>query len=196
MLTGRFVIIGYGSLLWDLEILEPHVEHPWLLNGGPPLPMEFSRVSPKRKMGLVVVMDPDNGIDCETHVIASLLGDIHATAEDLRARERAKSIEHIGAVCMRTGFERSTYAHLATRVRQWCARENAAGAVWTDLSQNFAAATGQPFSLDNALAYLKTLRGEHLAEAVRYIDNAPEQTNTPLRRMLRSDPWWQALERS
>ena len=43
--------------------------------------------------------------------------------------------------------------------------------------------------------YLKRLRGESLDEAVRYISHAPETTDTPLRRALDRDPWWQAEKR-
>ena len=56
-MKGRFAVIGWGSLIWDLEILEPHVRLPWAMGGGPRMPMEFSRISPKRLMGLVVVLD-------------------------------------------------------------------------------------------------------------------------------------------
>ena len=65
--------------------------------------------------------------------------------------------------------------------------------MWTDLPQNFESETGQDFSLDTALAYLRTLEGESLLEAKRYIDYAPEATATPLRDKLNNDSWWQSL---
>ena len=104
LLEGRFAVLGYGSLIWDLDDLAPHVELPWAMGGGPLLPMEFSRISPKRKMGLVVVLDPDNGVPCPTHAIASVKTDIHSVADDLMRRERAKSIEQIGAVVYEHGI--------------------------------------------------------------------------------------------
>ena len=72
----------------------------------------------------------------------------------------------------------------------------ARGAVWTDLPGNFSDRVGQAFSLDAAVAYLKTLDGDSLEEAIRYIENAPAQTNTPLRRRLQTSEWWQALFRT
>lgn len=182
-------------MLWDLEILAPHVRLPWLIEGGPALPMEFSRVSAKRKLGLVVVLDPVNGVPCPTHAVASVRDSIAVAAEDLRARERAQSIAQIGAVCLETGLARSRHTQTASRVRTWCEQIGARGAVWTDLEANFRAHAGSTFSLDSARAYLRSLRADSLVEAVRYIDNAPAQTDTPLRRSLANDPWWQSLPR-
>ena len=55
-MPGRGIaILGYGSLIWDLEILAPHVAGNWEMRAGPSLPMEFSRISKKRKLGLVVL---------------------------------------------------------------------------------------------------------------------------------------------
>jgi hypothetical protein len=51
---------------------------------------------------------------------------------------------------------------------------------------------GEAFSIERGAAYLRTLAGESLDEAVRYIENAPATTDTPLRRRLGADPWWQA----
>lgn len=193
MLQGGYAILGWGSLIWDLDDLAPHVTLPWHMVGGPRLPMEFSRISPKRRRSLVVVLDPCDGVDCPTHAIRSIRDDIHTAAEDLRRRERAGSIDQIGALCTETGFARSTMPAITRRVADWCAATGARGAVWTDLPRNFLAETGTPFTLEAGLAYLRGLTGDSLAEARRYIDSAPAQTDTPLRRRLRDDPWWRAL---
>ena len=159
------------------------------------MPMEFSRVSPKRKMGLAVVLDAHNGVDCPTHAVPSVREDIHSVAEDLRARERAKGIEFIGAYCVSTGFRRSHHPEVLDRVEVWCDETGALGAVWTDLPANFSEHVGEAFSIEAAQRYLRTLRGESLAEAVRYIDNAPVETQTPLRTHLENDEWWTGLGR-
>ena len=36
-----YAILGWGSLLWDLDDLSPHVRGPWRVCAGPALPMEF-----------------------------------------------------------------------------------------------------------------------------------------------------------
>lgn len=186
--AGRIVVIGWGSLIWDLDDLAAKVEGGWLMGVGPVLPFEFSRISPKRKMGLVLCIDPIHGAPCRTSVIVSAKQNIHEAAEDLRLRERAPATELIGACCARTGFLRSRVPEAGAAVTDWLARSGAAGAVWTDLESNFEAVRGEAFSLARALAYLAGLTGESRAEAERYIAEAPALTDTPLRRQLATRP--------
>ncbi len=191
MMAGRIAILGWGSLIWDLEILTPHVRGDWHMSGGPALPMEFSRVSPKRKQALAVCLDPEVGVDCPTHAIASVRGDIARARDDLAARERAP-LHRIGAF-HRDGVAAGRMPAVVARVRAWCDSTGWAGAVWTDLEPNFLAETGQPYTVVAGIAYLKTLTGESLYEAYHYIQNAPAQTRTPLRTALQDDPWWAGL---
>ncbi len=190
MAVSKIAIIGWGSLIWDLEILTPHTVGGWQMAGGPKLPMEFSRVSPKRKLGLAVCLDPVVGVPCQTHVIRSTRGDVHAAVEDLRARERAPE-GLIGAY--HADFQHGRMPEVVALVQAWCAAKGWDGAVWTDLEPNFSAHTGREFSAAAGIFYLKTLSGESLEEAYNYIQNAPAQTATPLRAALAADNWWQGL---
>jgi hypothetical protein len=188
-LSGRVAIIGWGSLIWDLDDLAPKVDGPWWMEAGPPLPLEFSRISPKRLMSLVVVIDPEHGEPCPTHAIASLRDEPALAAVDLAARERAP-LARIGVHDAETGTSRASDPRMARAVADWCAATGARGAVWTDLPRNFAETTGRPFSVPAGLRYLETLRGPAAAEARRYIGGAPATTDTPLRRALARAPWW------
>ena len=189
-MQGRYAVLGWGSLIWDLDDLAPKVSLPWQMEAGPRLPMEFSRISPKRKMGLVVCLDASAGVPCATHAIPSVRSEMADVIADLAARERAPE-QMIGGVCLSTGASQGR-AEIMDTVRNWCAATGWQGAVWTDLRPNFADHATAAFSLETALSYLRTLTGENLAEAVRYIHFAPAATDTPLRRMLAADPWWQA----
>jgi hypothetical protein len=190
-LHGKIAVIGWGSLIWDIDNLAPYICGDWMMRAGPALPMEFARVSPKRKMGLAVCLDAIHGDQCATHAILSVRDDIMLAAEDLRARERATA-EMIGFIHPASGAVQAATGRVADVLADWCAVTGAAGAVWTDLNQNFYEATGEVFSVPRAVDYLKTLRGESLEEAVRYIEFAPETTSTPLRRALAEDEWWRA----
>ena len=185
----RYAVLGWGSLIWDLDTLAPHVRLPWRMGDGPRLPMEFSRVSPKRRMGLVVCLDPA-GVPCPTHAIASTRIRLDDAVADLARRERAPA-HRIGGVCLATGASQGREA-IAAVVRDWCLVAGWTGAVWTDLLPNYAEMLGEAFSIERGAAYLRTLAGDSLDEAVRYIENAPAATDTPLRRRLRADPWWRA----
>ncbi|MEM9049041.1 MAG: hypothetical protein AAGC92_10000 [Pseudomonadota bacterium] len=188
-------ILGYGSLVWDLADLAPQVVGSWAIAAGPALPVEFSRISPKRKMGLVLCLDPEHGVPCKTHAIVSRRDRVDAAADDLARRERAPS-DRIGRVSMRHGQILTRHAPIGARVQAWCQAGGWQGAVWTELEANFAAHTGRAFSISAALAYLQGLRGASLDEAVRYIENAPAETDTDLRRALSGCAWWQSARRS
>lgn len=189
---SRIAILGWGSLIWDLETLTPHTTGDWLMEAGPRLPMEFSRISPKRKLGLVVCLDPLVGVDCMTNVIRSTKSDISHTIDDLAARERAP-LDLIGAVHS-DGLQKGRMPEVCDAVSVWCETNGWDGAVWTDLEPNFFDYTNQSFSIDAGLAYLRTLSGENLIEAHNYIESAPHQTRTPLRTALSEDAWWQRLK--
>ncbi len=192
-MKGHYAVLGWGSLIWDLDDLAPHVALPWRMNAGPELPMEFTRVSPKRKMGLAVCLDPEHGAPCPTHAIASRRGALDAAVADLAVRERTQP-RHIGGICRETGTAQGR-SEIARHVQEWCEAEGWAGAVWTDLQTNYTETLGIGFSIEHATGYLRGLTGDSLDEAVRYIENAPEGTDTPLRRALAGDPWWQAEAR-
>lgn len=185
----RYAVLGWGSLIWDLGTLAPHVRLPWVMQAGPRLPMEFSRVSAKRRMGLVVCLDPA-GVPCPTHAAASTRTSLRDVVADLARRERAPK-RRIGGVCLATGAAQGREA-IAMVLRDWCRAAGWTGAVWTDLLPNYAELLGEAFTIERGMAYLRTLSGESLDEAVRYIENAPATTDTPLRRRLSSDPWWRA----
>ena len=183
------LILGYGSLIWDLDDLAPKVRGGWRIGAGPSLPLEFSRISPKRKQSLVVVIDTVAGDPCPTHVIESARGSVAEAVIDLAARERTDAA-HIGWVDAQAGRACSNRDGIVGHVRDWCVGQGATGAVWTDLDGNFEQATGTSFTVERGIAYLKTLEDDSLAAALEYINGAPVGTDTPLRRALSLDPWW------
>lgn len=185
----RYAVIGWGSLIWDLENLAARVDGGWRMGEGPLLPLEFSRVSPKRKMGLVVCLDPEHGADCQSHWILSRRRSVRGAAADLARRERAVT-GRIGAVSVADGVAHGRLAPVVRLIRDWCLTVGLDGAVWTDLESNFALHLDTPFTIERAVAYLSGLTGESRDEAVRYIENAPQTTMTPLRRRLAGEAWW------
>ena len=187
-MDAPIAVIGWGSLIWDPDILKPHVHGHWRDRTGPELPLEFSRISMKRKRALAVCVDLMDGVPCATSVIVSKRATIAETRTDLARRERAPD-GFIGAFCGKTG-QHWGRPQVAFKVAQWCRAGGWGGAVWTDLHANFAAETGLTFSVSTGHDHLRSLDEDGLDEAVRYIERAPVATNTRLRRHLRDDPWW------
>ena len=188
-------IIAYGSLIWDEENLTEHITGGWVRGKGPMLPVEFSRVSPKRKQALVLVVDEAALAPVPTSVTTSRRQSIHEAAHDLARRERAP-VEAIGMAELGARAVRNCPAGVGRIVNGWLeAQEKYRAAVWTNLPGNFSQAAGEDFSHEAGLRWLKGLGPESLEEAWRYIILAPEETDTPFRRFLARDDWWRGLGR-
>ena len=187
----KIAIIGYGSLIWDLDDLEPKVDGHWRRGTGPEMPIEFARVSPKRKLGLVLVIHEDVPQASKTSYLMSQRDSLEQAVIDLAARERTDA-KHIG-YATRSGQQFSRTKTIPPNVTEWLDEAGLDAAVWTDLDGNFDDHTGETFSHQAGLSYLRSLSGESLYEAWRYITYAPHETDTPFRRFLKSDDWWSAL---
>ena len=75
---SKIAVIGFGSLLWDLDDLGTKVSGEWKMYEGPILPLEFSLVSRKRHYALALVIDYGDGAPCPTCVIDSVRSEIGA----------------------------------------------------------------------------------------------------------------------
>ncbi len=188
-------IIGWGSLLWDPDNLAPFVQGRWHLDKGPSLPLEFSRVSPKRKQALALVIDPEHGRHCQTSFIASTRATVEESVADLAMRERS-AVNQIGFVDVLSSTSAGRFSPIVSQIGQWVQSAGISGAVWTDLPSNFEMHTGQAFSIALAISHLKKLPPESLEEAKRYISEAPSAVETPLRQSLLSQAWWQQISYS
>ena len=186
---SKIAVIGFGSLLWDLDDLAPKVSGEWKMYEGPILPLEFSLVSRKRHYALALVIDYGDGAPCPTCVIDSVRSKIGAAIVDLANRERMDPT-NIGFVDRNTGESHSHREETRNTLWNWIEDSNYDGAVWTDGERNFEALTGRAFSLQTAQDHLRSLQGIPLEEARRYIRNAPARVETPLRRALEDSPWW------
>ena len=186
---SKIAVIGFGSLLWDLDDLAPKVSGEWKMYEGPILPLEFSLVSRKRHYALALVIDYGDGAPCPTCVIESVRSEIGAAIVDLANRERMEPT-NIGFVDRNTGASHSHREETRNTLWNWIEDSTYDGAVWTDGERNFEALTGRAFSLKTAQDHLRSLQGISLEEARRYIRNAPARVETPLRRALEGAPWW------
>lgn len=187
----RIAIIGFGSLIWDLDDLEPHVTGEWFVAQGPTLPIEFALVSRKRNRALAAVIDHSLGEHVTCSVIESSKTSLHDALEDLARRERCEP-QHIGATHRANGFSRAKHAQTLRLVELWLHATHYDGAVWTDTQTNFETTTGEPFTLETAIEYLRELEGDSLRQAKQYIEKAP--VSTPLRRRLLDEHWWVDVE--
>lgn len=85
----RVAIIGWGSLIYDRGVLR--LVDGWHKN-GPPLPVEFARISGNGTISLVI--SPEHGTTVTTYWAESMEGDLPLARENLCDRERTPDIEN------------------------------------------------------------------------------------------------------
>ncbi|MEK7404267.1 MAG: hypothetical protein AAB225_04095 [Acidobacteriota bacterium] len=175
----KIAILGWGSLIWDPRDLPR--EGCWQ-TGGPVLPVEFSRVSSDGRLTLVI--DPTDGAEVRTLFVRSARSDLDDAICDLRCRE-GTSCSRIGCVDLVHTWTRSRGKSIAEIVQKWMQSPGFDAVVWTDLAPNFKDKTGKPFSVEAAIQYLEGLPKGQRRRAYEYVNNAPPEVDTPVRRRLR-----------
>jgi hypothetical protein len=175
----KIAILAWGSLIWDQRELPTLGE--WR-KGGPVLPIEFSRVSSGGRLTLVI--DEKNGVPVKTHYAQSGSAGLSEAIEDLSKREGSPS-HKIGVISKTIN---NAKAGLDT-IKAWAVDNKWDAVIWTGLASNFEEKKHVPFTVENGLVYLSSLAGEEKAEARRYIERAPEEVITPLRRAVGEWGW-------
>ena len=175
----KIAILGWGSLIWDQRDLP--TLGVWQ-KGGPVLPIEFSRISSDGRLTLVI--DEKNGVPVKTRYVESGSGTLGQAIEDLRKRE-GTSKSMIGVVSQTINIPKSG----SDTIKGWADEHKWDAMIWTGLPSNFEDIKNVPFTVENGLTYLRGLAGEKKGKAREYIDRAPEEVVTPLRRELATKGW-------
>lgn len=179
----KIAILGWGSLIWDLLSLP--ISGTWQ-KGGPILPIEFSRIS--RDGRLTLVIDERDGAEVCTRYALSSRRDLDEAIVDLKEREGVSSRDRIGFIELSKGrlneSARQSHPIAFNRIRAWVQEKGFDAVIWTALGSNFSNKKGKPFTPEAALQYVSQLIGKSKARALEYINNAPLEVDTPVRRLV------------
>ena len=192
----KIAILGWGSLLWE-ENREFDARHePWKYD-GPRLKIEFSRVSTSRQGSLTLVIDEEHGSPTAVAWCFSKRQSLEDAICDLRCRE-GTTVKNIGCVIVSDRPDPPAAQESIQAITDWArekARETKLDAViWTALKSNFKCETKTPFSVGNAVAYVKTLDPCAKAKAAEYVWRAKEFVWTPVRTALQQEPWFSEVK--
>ena len=201
----KIAVLGWGSLLWDTEStkgkeFEKHLERCsgadglWC-EGGPTLRLEFSRISDSRSGALTLVLDYENGTQCQVGYRISARDDPEDAVCDLRQREGTRR-DRIGLYL--AGEEETTrwaraHADAQEEIRKWAKSTGIEAVVWTALQSNFAERASVSFSMETAMKWIKNGGPEGRRKAVEYISRAPAFVKTDLRDRLQVEPWFRKI---
>lgn len=179
----RIAILGWGSLVWNPRGLPLGSE--WK-TGGPVLSIEFSRISDDGRLTLVI--DELNGTAVPTRFAVSKKTNLELAINDLSDREGITNRDRIGVFDVQEDFtsERAQSKHpkACQDIRAWAEAEEFDAVIWTALGPRFFDRIRVRFSPPAAVRYVGELPMESRAKAFEYIRQAPQEIDTPVRRLF------------
>jgi hypothetical protein len=176
----RIAIIVWGSLYWEPRKLTFTGE--WYFD-GPPLPIEFSRISSGNRLTLIIKPGYD---DVTTLYCISTLQTLDAACENLREREDTPNVENIGFLNFidNTFRVRNSNSFILDILRRWNVDKNFHAVIWSDFGAKFTDVLHRPFSIDNAISFLEGLTDPERNSSLTYIRLAPPQIQTRFRHLI------------
>lgn len=169
--------LGWGSLIWKPGVLP--LASDWF-NDGPELPIEFSRVGDSGELATTICL---NAPPCQVLWAVLDVKSLDEAVQALREREQIPDdrADGVGVFTITS----STVGVLG----KWAADRQLDAVIWTDLPPRFEDVEGLIPSLDDVLSYLIALDGKTLEHAKAYMENVPDQIDTPYRREIRKLGW-------
>lgn len=192
-LPVKVAVLTWGALAWepgDLPLVYDDPEKPesaWH-EGGPEVPIEFSRVAVDCR--LIPVIDPVHGVPVPTLYAHSRRNDRELAIQDLMKAIGASNPKRIGFVDIKENKHRALlHMGMAEPIKAWARSHDVDVVIWAELPANFSNHTGRDFSLDAAVTYLGELPRVLVEQAREYVNRAPAAIDTPLRRKLAAEGW-------
>jgi hypothetical protein len=176
-------VIGWGSLIWRPGTLK--LKTRWYKD-GPILPVELARLSNGDRLTLVLHSGSSNQVTLWAVADSEALADAR---EDLHQREGTKNKHSIHYGTQAGEYSPATIPCVKIAISQWLqAHPRIDACVWTGLGCNWQEKRGREFSAEDAVRYLLELQDP--SGAREYIQKAPSQIQTEVRRTIRAQLGW------
>ena len=178
----RIACLAWGSRLWKSAPLEPVT--PWQ-GDGPWLPIEFAREADGGELATALMPEAS---DVRTFWAVVRADDLLVARDQLRRREQIpiERPDGIGSVPRTAGVA----GPFDERIAAWAAGRRLDGVVWTALPARSRGIEGRAPSVDEACAYLESLRGETRSHAEDYVRRVPPSLTTPYRAVFEQRFGW------
>jgi hypothetical protein len=171
----KIVFLGWGSLIWCPCDLKTRGE--WHRD-GPCLPVEFARISENGRLTLVLYPNADR---VQVLWVYAEVNNLNEAIKNLLIREKTTQCR-IGFILIKENKSRcQVVPEILDKIRSWATKKKLDAAVWTDLPSNFNEEKRKELNENNVIEYLKSLQGEELQKAKKYIEKAPPQIMTKFR---------------
>ena len=181
----KIAFLGWGSLIWCPRDLQIRGE--WHRD-GPFLPVEFARISGDGRLTLVLYPNA-NSVQvrwayAEVNSLDKAVGNLLQREETAQCRIGFILIKENKSCCQ-------VVPEILNEIKGWSKKKKLDAAVWTDLPSNFEEERKKEFNGNNVIEYLKSLQGEKQQKAREYIEKAPPQIMTRMRRIIKKELGWE-----
>lgn len=170
--------LGWGSLIWKPDSLP--TQGAWH-EDGPQLPIELSRVGDGGELATAISMNAPASPVLWVWLNVATVAD---ACEALREREQIPAERSGGIGSLLVGDDDPG------PLARWGRAKGIHAVVWTALPPRFDGIEGRIPSGNDAVAYLANLTGEERDHARSYIEQIPEQIDTPYRRVIAQRLGW------
>lgn len=180
----KIAFLVWGSLIWNHRKLKTKGD--WHKD-GPLLPVEFARISRDGRLTLVLSSDTKK---LQVLWIYSGFDNLNDAIQDLKNREG--TIESwIGYLSMRENKENCNIVSIILEdIRSWVIERNIDAVIWTDLPSNFEERISEKLNANNVIKYLANLPDSKKQIAREYIEKAPLQIMTLIRKDIEKTLGW------
>jgi hypothetical protein len=177
----KIACLGWGSLIWDPRALP--IRREWFKD-GPLAPVEFTRQSSDGRMTLVI----DSSARSIRVLWALMLPtDLQDAKEALRDREGITGTDWQSRI---GSWKRGEESPRDIRdLPKWAEDRSLDAGLWTALGPKFDKQE-RSTSIDEVIAYLRTLVGTARDHAKEYIERAPRQIDTDFRQKIEAVLGW------
>ncbi|UQY45745.1 hypothetical protein [Mixta hanseatica] len=165
--------LGWGSLLWKPDPLPVNGE--WHAD-GPLFPIEFSRIGDSGELATAVCLNAPLVQVFWTQLVVDTL---EQACEALRQREQIPEERNDGVGVL------IAQGSAVGPLTEWAQQRQIDAVIWTALPPRVAHNEGLIPTIDDAIAYLRSLEGEKREHARHYLAQVPQQLDTPYRRAIR-----------
>lgn len=190
----KIAVLAWGSLVWDPRELQ--IESGSWKEDGPSLPIEFARISQDGRLTLVIY---EGARDIQVLWKTMTVDSINEARENLKVRESSDSgsIDIIGYCEVENDKNQHGNANICERIRTWAKEKKLDAVIWTNLPSNFKAKTSTEYTAENIVKYLIALSDAQKTLAKEYIQKAPDQVQTEMRKTIEKElkwSWWDDIE--
>lgn len=158
MNKNRIVILGFGSLLWNSNGL--NISN-WQKD-GPILPLEFSRIS--KRGNLTLVIDPKNGSFNQVYWTLNKSNNLQDVMRELQKREKIKN-KYLNKSIGILDVKNHLYNEGANKypiiildgIFKWARKKEIDFVIFSSLSVRFKDVINVPYTIENAVIYFNDL---------------------------------------